>query len=150
MDCPMATSQDFVNWVPTDCVTSDWLRVVFTADRQALLRFGKGTVHKTIYFPEWMSMHIALPPIEEQRKIAAIVDRHLASIGAAREILDKQVRQAKTLRMSILKAAFEGRLVPQDPNDEPASALLERIQAQAPVGPATKTKPTKGRKAATK
>jgi type I restriction enzyme S subunit len=150
MDCPMATSQDFVNWVPTNCVTSDWLRVVFTADRQALLRFGKGTVHKTIYFPEWMAMHVALPPIEEQRQIAAVVDRHLASIGAAREILDKQVRHAKTLRMSILKAAFEGRLVPQDPNDEPASALLERIQAQVPVEPATKTKPTKGRKAATK
>jgi len=40
------------------------------------------------------------------------------------------VRQAERLRQSILKRAFEGRLVPQDPNDEPAEKLLERIKAE--------------------
>ena len=58
----MATSQDFVNWIPTPAVTSDWLRVIFSADREALRRFGKGSVHKTIYFPEWLSVHVAVPP----------------------------------------------------------------------------------------
>jgi type I restriction enzyme S subunit len=40
------------------------------------------------------------------------------------------LRQAETLRQSILKRAFEGKLVPQDSNDEPASILLERIKAE--------------------
>ena len=41
-----------------------------------------------------------------------------------------QLARADGLRHSILKRAFEGKLVPQDPNDEPASALLERIRAE--------------------
>jgi type I restriction enzyme S subunit len=44
--------------------------------------------------------------------------------------LDAQVKRAQRLRRSILKRAFEGKLVPQDPNDEPASVLLERIRAE--------------------
>ena len=46
------------------------------------------------------------------------------------QTLTTALQQAEALRQSILKKAFSGQLVPQDPNDEPASVLLERIQAE--------------------
>jgi len=127
---PMATSQDFVNWVPTEAVTSAWLRLVFCASREALIRFGKGSVHKTIYFPEWLSVHIAVPPALEQARIVAEADRLLSVADAAEATLAAGVGRCARLRQAILKWAFEGRLVDQDPTDEPASVLLDRIRAE--------------------
>lgn len=126
MGKPMATSQDFVNWVPTEAVASDWLRIVFMGDREALKRFGKGSVHKTIYFPEWLSIHIALPPRAEQHRIVAEVDRRLSAVEQLESAIDRSLQRAARLRQAILKQAFDGNLVPQDPNDEPAGVLLER------------------------
>jgi len=48
----------------------------------------------------------------------------------AEKVVEQSLRQAERLRQSILKSAFEGKLVPQDPNDEPAEKLLERIRAE--------------------
>jgi type I restriction enzyme S subunit len=53
-----------------------------------------------------------------------------------------ELQRSEFLRQSILKRAFSGQLVPQDPNDEPASRLLERIRAEK-VAQASKQKPTK-------
>jgi len=106
----MATSQDFVNWVPSSAVTSDWLRVVFSADREALRRFGKGSVHKTVYFPEWLSIHIALPPLAEQTRIVAEVDRRLSVVEELEVMIASNLQRAAHLRQSILQKAFTGKL----------------------------------------
>jgi type I restriction enzyme S subunit len=110
MGRPMATSQDFVNWIPTPAVTSDWLRLVFSADREALRRFGKGSVHKTIYFPEWLSMHIAVPPLAEQQRITTEVDRLLSGAAKMSESIEENLLRAKALQRVVLRAAFDGEL----------------------------------------
>jgi type I restriction enzyme S subunit len=107
----MATSQDFVNWIPTPAITSEWLRVIFSADREALRRFGKGSVHKTIYFPEWLSVHVAVPPLAEQTRIVAEVERRLSVVEELEEVVSANLQRAICLRQSILQKAFTGSLV---------------------------------------
>jgi len=75
-------------------------------------------------------MPFPLAPYLEQREILSEIDRHFSIISKINDNIENSLRQAETLRQSILKRAFEGKLVPQDPNDEPASVLLERIKAE--------------------
>jgi type I restriction enzyme, S subunit len=97
----MATSQDFVNWTPTGAVLSDWLKLVFMSDRETLARFGKGAIHTTIYFPEWLSMHIALPPLAEQQRIVVEVQRRLSAMGRVRREFQSALEQTSRLRASL-------------------------------------------------
>jgi type I restriction enzyme S subunit len=69
-----------------------------------------------------------LPPLAEQRRIVAEVERRLSVVRAMEATVEANLVRARRLRQSILKRAFEGRLVPQNPEDEPASVLLERIR----------------------
>jgi type I restriction enzyme S subunit len=77
---------------------------------------------------------IPLPPSAEQRRIVAEVERRLSVIDELEMQVDANLKRAERLRQAILKRAFEGKLVPQDPNDEPASALLERIRNAKSTG----------------
>lgn len=124
---PMATSQDFINWTPTEAVLSEWLKLVFMADREALARFGKGAIHTTIYFPEWLSMYIALPPIFEQHRIVDETERRLSAIERIRREFNDALSQTVQLRAALFYSAISGQLVAQSPSDEPATVLLSRI-----------------------
>ncbi|WP_152050242.1 restriction endonuclease subunit S [Tautonia marina] len=75
------------------------------------------------------ALPVALPPLAEQHRIVAEVERRLSLINALDAALAAGLKRVERLRQAILKRAFSGRLVPQDPADEPASALLERIRA---------------------
>ena len=70
------------------------------------------------------------PPLAEQRRIVTEVERRLSATRQAEAAVEANLARAERLRQSILKQALSGRLVPQDPNDEPASALLQRIRAE--------------------
>jgi len=73
---------------------------------------------------------VPVPPAAEQREIASALDAALTSIADQAATVNRALRQAAAQRKNILQAAFSGQLVPQDPNDEPASVLLERIRAK--------------------
>lgn len=72
----------------------------------------------------------ALSPRAEQGSVAEEIDRRVSEIDNIESGLEMHFTRSDRLRQSILKRAFEGRLVPQDSNDEPASVLLERIRAE--------------------
>jgi len=71
---------------------------------------------------------IALPPIGEQKKIIEEIEKHFSLIETAQQVIEKGLKSSEELRKSILKNAFEGKLVPQDPTDESADIRLERIK----------------------
>ena len=77
---------------------------------------------------------------DEQNEVIAILDEKLSSVDAIESEITAALTRITALRQSILKKAFSGQLVPQDPADEPASALLERLANTAPK-PRRKTKP---------
>ncbi len=81
------------------------------------------------------ALTIAVPLLAEQRRIVAEVERRLSVVQEVEAVIAANLARAERLRQSILKQAFEGRLVAQDPNDEPASGLLERIRTER--GPVT-------------
>nr|WP_024742968.1 restriction endonuclease subunit S [Xanthomonas oryzae] len=101
--------------------------------------------HQRITTETVKNAEIRLPSLEEQTEIVrrveqlfAYADQLEAKVVAAQQRID-------ALTKSLLAKAFRGELVPQDPSDEPASVLLDRIRAQRAAAP----KPKRGRKAAT-
>jgi type I restriction enzyme S subunit len=74
-------------------------------------------------------LEFPLPPRREQEAICTEVTSALSLVTAAEQSVIAELKRSDVLRRAILKHAFEGRLVPQDPKDEPASRLLDRIKA---------------------
>lgn len=73
------------------------------------------------------SMPIPIFSLNEQQEIVNQIEKHFSIIDKLETVVQQSIKESKRLRQSILKQAFEGKLVEQDPNDESASVLLEKI-----------------------
>lgn len=97
-----------------------------------------GVSQSNINAKKLADFRFGLPSVEEQKEIV----RRVEQLFAFADQLEAKVTSAKSridhLTQSILAKAFRGELVPQDPNDEPASVLLERINAQRAAAPKAK------------
>ena len=101
---------------------------------------GKQTTNlASINMTKLRALPIPLPPVTEQEGLVAALEDQLSLIDDLDHSVAASLRRATSLRQAILKKAFEGKLVPQDPNDEPASVLLERIRAALAPAPIFRT-----------
>jgi type I restriction enzyme S subunit len=91
---------------------------------------GTGTTFNAITGAQLKEFPIPLPPLPEQHQIVSEIETRFSVADKIEKTVDHTLKQAERLRQSILKKAFEGRLVPQDPTDEPTDKLLERIKAE--------------------
>jgi len=130
-----------------DAVDRGYARVFFSSRsfQEQLEGAMEQTTRNQVPITAQVSLKFVCPPINEQREIATRVGQLFAFADG----LEARVKAAQAridhLTQSILAKAFRGELVPQDPNDEPASVLLERIKAQRAAVP----KARRGRRAAT-
>ncbi|WP_437306239.1 hypothetical protein [Sorangium sp. So ce388] len=138
--CFQATVLRIRSW--SDELIGEWLYTAFLRDailgNFVAMAPGVGILHLTA--ERMRNWPVPLAPSTEQRRLTEVVQALLVRFHKVSEILASLERCVTRCDASILAKAFRGELVPQDPNDEPASALLERLRAEA----TTNGQPTNG------
>ena len=126
----------------------DFLKSVINSHigQQQIEPMTQGVAQKKVSLGRFTSLAIPIPSMEEQQQIMAMVSEANAESAAQETATVLSLKQSTAQRKNILRAAFSGQLVPQDPNDEHASALLARIRAQREAGDPSATR-KRGRKA---
>lgn len=130
-----------------DGVLQHFIYYLFRSLTKRLRAINQGAAQPNLNTGIVKAIWVPLPPLAEQEAIVLEVEARLSDVSAAEAAVSANLTRAARLRQSILKEAFAGRLVPQDPADEPASALLERIRTAKPT--ATPAKKPRGRKGET-
>lgn len=116
--------------LPEQLVSARFVLSFINHARSRISAYASATAQKNINNEILRAIAIPLPPIFEQAAIVEAVEDQLSVIDHLERDLDARLASAQSLRQSILRHAFSGQLVPQDPNDEPASELLKRIAAE--------------------
>ena len=106
--------------------------------QNALVKLSSSTVQGAIYLRDLKKTTIPLPSLQEQEQIVSKIEQGFSLIENTQNIINSTLQTLQTMKMSVLQHAFEGKLVPQDPNDEPAQILLEKIKSTKEAQPAKK------------
>jgi type I restriction enzyme S subunit len=110
MGRPMATSQDFVNWVCGPNLLPWYLAYALIAARPHLRSLAAGAIHKTIYMPTVRNFHICFPPLREQKRIVDLIAAVRAKANDARAAAEARLAAIQALPDALLSAAFRGDL----------------------------------------
>lgn len=100
----------------------------FRTIKGKLEKYAPATAQKNINLSVLNDILFPIPPLPEQQQIVAEIEKRFAVADEMEKAVNDSLLQAEKLKQSILKQAFAGKLVPQNPNDEPAAVLLERIK----------------------
>lgn len=103
---PMATSQDFANWVCGDELEPEFLMHALIRSRQELRAIATGATHHTIYMPALASFHLCLPGRPTQQRIVASLKQQLAAIHQMRAAAQTRLAEIKALPARLLAQAF--------------------------------------------
>jgi len=135
LETPATVNQDLKAISPHIKDLSEYLYIVIKANEHFILKeyHKDGTTVDSIDFDKFKCLPIPLAPITEQRRIIAETKHWFTLIEQINQ--DKSDLQTiiNQIKNKILSLAIHGKLVPQDPNDEPASELLKRINPKAEI-----------------
>lgn len=118
-------------------VTHRWIATFLTSTsgrRWLETRAASSAGQHNISLSSLLTLAIPFPPLKEQQTSLSMLDGGLEGIDRYERAAEASLAQSAAQRQNMLRAAFRGELVPQDPNDEPASVLLERLRAQRLAG----------------
>lgn len=134
---------------PSERILSKWIYIVLCegAPIRSVLKSTKGSVGQVnISLSQCRAFSIPVPSIEEQSEVVRRVEKLFAFADRLEERLSQAQAAVQKLTPALLAKAFRGELVPQDPNDEPASELLKRLQESRTES----AKPSRARKPRTR
>lgn len=126
------SSTDLPAFDVSDACIPEWITYFLQAGERYkhLETLSKGSGSKRIHPNDFLELAIPLPPVEEQKEILEKIHKTEATYNKTTNELQTQSDLIAKLRASILMDAVSGRLVPQEPNDEPAIILLDKIRAE--------------------
>ncbi|GHE85920.1 restriction endonuclease subunit S [Thalassotalea profundi] len=126
----MVRSAALVKTLP-EYVSNKFLMYVLQSPhiQKQIVDASKSTAQANLFLGPIKNLFIPYLPIEEQTEIVRLVEQYFALADTLEKNLANAKQRVDNLTQSILAKAFKGELVPQDPNDEPADKLLERIKA---------------------
>lgn len=117
---------------PGNGILGEWLEIClrYSKTRQSMTENAREVARKTLNLEQVREHAVPIPSDAEQREAVSLVNELLSKCIELEREITGQIRVSRALRQSILKSAFSGQLTPQDPTDEPASVLLERITVE--------------------
>lgn len=136
-----------VVWLRSCSINRRYLLAVIESPmtQKPIWQKARGNAIQHLSITDFAQMALPLPPLEEQEEIVKQIDFAFSAIERIEEAVEQDLIQAKSLNQSILAKAFRGELIEQDPNDEPASVLLDRIRAERQQQESKKSKGTRGK-----
>ena len=116
-------------------VLNEYLKYVIEdyAKANKLEEYYTGSTIKHLTGESLVSILFPLPPIKEQERIVQEIQRYLSLVAIIENNKEKLLAAIKQAKSKVLELAIHGKLVPQDPNDEPARELLKRINPKAEI-----------------